>query len=123
MQSYVACKKFDPSDYAGRIADIFSEERIVGRGRATEEAAIRLIRGVPWDKAGTPAPSAGNGSAMQVGPIGLIFSDDSQQLIQAGHDQGRITHQDKRCSAGAIAGAVRISLNSKKTNIEQFLYS
>ncbi|HSL00379.1 MAG TPA: hypothetical protein VK869_08580 [Rubrobacteraceae bacterium] len=35
----------------------FSEGRIVGRGRATEEAAERLARSVPWAEAGTPAPA------------------------------------------------------------------
>jgi len=88
LQSYVACGEFDPSDYATRIADIFAQQRIVGRGRATEEAANRLIRGVAWQEAGTPAPNAGNGSAMRAGPIGLIFYDDPSQLVQAACDQG-----------------------------------
>ena len=60
--------KFDPADYAGRIAALFREDRIVGRGFATQAAADRLIRGIPWDEAGTPPPSAGNGSAMRAGP-------------------------------------------------------
>ena len=107
LQSYVACGEFDPSDYATRIADIFAQQRIVGRGRATEEAANRLIRGVAWQEAGTPAPNAGNGSAMRAGPIGLIFYDDPSQLVQAACDQGRITHQDSRCSAGAVAIALQ----------------
>jgi len=114
MQSYVACRRFDPQDYAARIAAIFRENRIVGRGRATEAAARRLIQGVPWDQAGEPPPSAGNGSAMRAGPIGLLFFDAPRRLVQAAIDQGRITHQDPRCSAGAvaIAGAVSIALQS-----------
>ena len=124
LQSYVACGKFDPSDYAIRIAAIFSENRIVGRGQATTEAALRLAKGIPWEEAGTPPPSAGNGSAMRAGPIGLLFYDDPQQLIQAAHDQGRITHQDLRCSAGAIAiaGAVTLALQSKPIQIQPFLF-
>src|SRR5215469_13359430 len=34
--------KFDPADYAGRIAALFRENRIVGRGFATQAAADRL---------------------------------------------------------------------------------
>ena len=96
----------------GRIATIFTENRIVGRGLATEEAALRLAQGVAWEEAGTPPPTAPNGSAMRAGPIGLFFFDDPERLIQAAHDQGRITHQDRRCSAGAvaIAGAVALGL-------------
>jgi ADP-ribosylglycohydrolase len=123
LQSYVACSKFDPQDYAQRIAAIFAEGRIVGYGQATIAAACRLIQGVAWEEAGTPPPSAGNGSAMRAGPIGLMFFDVPQQLIQAAHDQGRITHQDSRCSAGAvaIAGAVALALQSQAINRQQFL--
>ncbi len=115
---------FDPCDYASRIATIFKEDKIVGRGRATEEAAIRLIKGVPWNEAGTPPPSAGNGSAMRVAPIGLFFHDDPEGLIKAAHDQGIITHKDKRCSAGsvAVAGAVALALTSKRIDVYEFLH-
>ncbi len=57
-------------------SQLFAESRIVGRGLATETAARRLIRGVPWDEAGVPGPSAGNGSAMRAGPVGLLYGDD-----------------------------------------------
>lgn len=123
LQSYVECRRFDPEDYGRRIAAIFAEGRIVGPGRATTEAAARLIQGVPWEKAGTPAPSAGNGSAMRAAPIGLFVFDDPKELIRAARDQGRITHQDERCSAGAvaIAGAVALALESKTVKVPDFL--
>ncbi|MCX5718537.1 MAG: ADP-ribosylglycohydrolase family protein, partial [Nitrospirae bacterium] len=73
LQSYVARKNFSPDDYSERIKAIFAERRIVGWGQATREAAIRLVQGIPWEEAGTPAPSAGNGSAMRAAPIGLLF--------------------------------------------------
>ena len=108
MQSYVELGRFDPSDYAARIAALFSEGLVVGAGSSTSQAAARLAKGVPWERAGTPPPSAGNGSAMRAAPIGLMFYDAPEALIAAAHDQGRITHADPRCSAGAvaIAGAV-----------------
>ena len=113
MQSYVARRAFDAADYAARIAAIFTEERIVGKGRATEEAALRLAAGVPWQAAGTPPPAAGNGSAMRAGPIGLMFASNEGALALAAVDQGRITHTDPRCAAGAvaIAGAVSLALD------------
>jgi len=113
IESYVACSGFDPADYARRIAAIFAEGRIVGRGRATAAAASRLADGVAWEKAGTPAPNAGNGSAMRAGPVGCMFWNDPDALIETAHDQGRITHADSRCAAGAIAiaGAVALALS------------
>jgi ADP-ribosylglycohydrolase len=123
LQSYAEHARFDPRDYARRIAMIFVENRIVGRGRATEQAAWRLAAGVPWEEAGTPSPSAGNGSAMRAGPIGLLFFNDLGAMIRATHDQGRITHRDPRCSAGAvaIAGAVALSVRGEEVEAERYL--
>ena len=119
LQSYAEWGRFGPEDYARRIATIFSEGRIVGRGKATEEAAKRLARGVPWNEAGTPPPSAGNGSAMRAGPIGLLFYDDLDGLVRAAHEQGFITHRDPRCSAGAIAIAGAVALALSESSIER----
>jgi ADP-ribosylglycohydrolase len=115
--------KFDADDYAGRIAALFREDRIVGRGLATQAAAHRLIRGVPWNEAGEPPPSAGNGSAMRAGPVGLFCFGHSDDLVRTAHDQGRITHKDRRCSAGAIAiaGAVALNLQEKTPRVGDFV--
>ncbi len=123
LQSYVAQKRFDPAHYAQRIAAIFKEERIVGRGMATTQAAHRLIQGMPWEESGTPPPSAGNGTAMRAAPIGLLFQDNIDQLIQAAHDQARITHTDPRCSAGAVvvSGSVSLVLKTESIEVESFL--
>lgn len=110
MLSYAARGRFDPDDYARRIAAIFVEDRIVGRGLATHRAAHRIAAGVHWTEAGEPPPVAGNGSAMRAGPIGLLFDDDRSQLVAAAHDQGRVTHRDPRCSAGAVAIASAVAL-------------
>jgi ADP-ribosylglycohydrolase len=101
---------FDPADYAGRIARMFAEDRIVGRGRTTEAAALRLLSGVPWDQAGTPAPAAGNGSAMRAAPIGLLCRGDAAAMVHIVCQQSRITHADPRCQAGAVAMAGAIAL-------------
>lgn len=115
LESFVECRRFDPASYARRVAAIFAENRIVGRGRATAAAAQRLAQGVPWQESGTPPPQAGNGSAMRAGPIGLFFFDDPERMVAAAHDQGRITHADPRSSAGAaaIAGAVALALQGR----------
>ena len=125
LQSYRDCKQFDARRYADRIARMFMENRAVGFGYSTKEAAKRLCQGVAWDKAGAPPPAAGNGSAMRAGPIGLMFFDDHESLIRAAHDQGRITHRDTRCSAGAvaIAGAVALVLRQKTVQPDALITS
>ena len=123
MQSYAACNKFDPADYAERIKMLFTEKRIVAFGYSTKEAVKRLCQGASWEESGAPPPAAGNGSAMRAGPIGLFFFDNPHMLIQAAHDQGRITHKDPRSSAGAVAvsGAVALALQGKTINAESFI--
>ncbi len=123
LLSYLACGWFDPADYARRIALIFAEGRIVGQGESTTEAARRLTGGVLWEEAGITSVAPRNGGAMRAGPVGLLFFDDSQGIVQAAHDQCRITHKDRRCSAGAvaIAGAVALALWDKPIDATWFL--
>ncbi len=114
IQSYVDRSCFDPAEYARRISALFAEQRVIGRGRATTEAAARLASGVSWQEAGVPAPYAGNGAAMRAAPIGWIFARNDTGLLQAAQDQARITHTDPRAVAGsvAIAGAVALALRA-----------
>lgn len=123
LESIVSCSGFEAGDYARRIAALFTEDRIVGRGRATEQAARRLAAGVSWHEAGTRAPSAGNGSAMRAGPVGLMFHDDLEGLLAVARDQGRMTHADSRCVAGsvAIASAVAQALDPAPVEIDPFV--
>lgn len=123
MQSYATCGKFDPADYAERIAKTFVEKRIIAFGYSTKEAVKRLCQGISWEESGVPPPAAGNGSAMRAAPIGLFFYDKPEMLIQAAHDQGRITHKDPRSSAGAVAisGAVALVMNEKTIDTEALI--
>lgn len=123
MISYATCGGFDPKDYARRIREIFAERRVVGSGIATLQAALRLKSGIPWTESGEPPPSAGNGSAMRAGPVGLLFGNDPEKMIRVAHDQGRITHNDRRCSAGsvAIAGAVALASRSWPLDMDSFI--
>jgi ADP-ribosylglycohydrolase len=107
--SYADRQGFDPVDYGRRIAALFVEGRVVGRGRTTEAAALRLARGTPWQEAGTPAPAAGNGSAMRAGPVGVLYGHDANRLRQVAIDQGRITHADPRAVAGSVAIATAVA--------------
>jgi ADP-ribosylglycohydrolase/alpha-beta hydrolase superfamily lysophospholipase len=107
-RSLVGCASWSPEDMAARVAAIFREDRIVGRGRATENAAHRLIAGIPWDQAGEPPPRAGNGGAMRAGPVGLAERSPALRLRIA-EEQARITHQDPRARAAAILVAEAVA--------------
>ena len=107
MQSYAKCGKFYSVDYAERIAMTFVEKRIIAFGYSTKEAVKRLCQGISWEESGTPPPAAGNGSAMRAAPIGLFFYDNPEMLIQAAHDQGRITDKDPEAPQGRWRSAAQ----------------
>ena len=94
---------WSPPAFARRIAALFAEDRAVGAGRGTRDAAARLLAGIPWEGAGTPAPYAGNGSAMRAVPVGLVFRADPARMVEVAIEQSVVTHRDLRCAAGAAA--------------------
>lgn len=109
LRSFQHRSGWDPGDYAEHLANLFREGRDVGAGTGTRSAAQRLLEGVHWSQSGTPAPYAGNGSAIRAGPLGLLFSDRAA-ISRAALEQSRITHLDPRCEAGALAIALAVSI-------------
>jgi len=114
----------DPEAWGERIADMFKNKHMVGYGNATKNAAFRLAAKCPWQHAGEPHPSAGNGSAMRAGPIGLAFYDATlSSLATAAKLQGYVTHQSDQASAGAaaIASAVALAMQVEEVEPLRFL--
>jgi len=109
LGSFVDQGQWDPGAFARRLADLFRDHRDVGAGEGTRSAARRLLEGVSWRESGTPAPYAGNGSAMRAGPLGGLISD-CDALCRAAREQSRITHLDSRCAAGAVVLARAVAL-------------
>lgn len=123
LASLVERRRVAPKDIANRFVALWRDDEIVGRGRATTEAVQRLMMGIPWRESGTPAPRAGNGSAMRTAPLGLWLYDDPAALAQATADVSRITHADPRCLAGAVAisAAVAYAVTHSAINVEPFV--
>lgn len=119
MISFAERRHFDPADYAARIAALFVDNRIVGRGRTTSQAAERLAAGISWTESGIPAPAAGNGAAMRAGPVGVICWNSPEALIRMACDQARITHANPCCLAGAVAVAGAVALAGEGKVIER----
>lgn len=118
IKSLLANGCFNPQDYAERIKYLFSGNRVVGRTKGTTELAVgKLLSGAKWQEAGRP--SAGNASAMRAAPVGLAYYDDPESLIAVADMQGRITHVDSICSAGAIAVAAAVSFVMTSRPLEQ----
>ncbi|MHA2364146.1 MAG: ADP-ribosylglycohydrolase family protein [Candidatus Hodarchaeales archaeon] len=113
---------FLEEDFAIRFANLFQSNSIVGRGIASQNAAMRLISGVSWKESAEPSPSAGNGTAMRSAPVGL-FTDSLDNLKDISIRHSSITHNDPRTHAGAfiIASATRYLLGKSKFTTDDFI--
>ncbi len=109
LLSLVACRGFNPEDFAGRIVHQVTSGALVGGGRTIEGAVRRLAAGVSWTESGQAGPNAGNGSAMRAAPVGMMFHNDPRRLVQVAVDQSRVTHTDPRCLAGSVAVAATVA--------------
>jgi ADP-ribosylglycohydrolase len=123
LRSIRKANGWDPECFARYLADLFHDRRAVGAGPGSTGAARRLMDGTGWREAGQPAPYAGNGSAMRAAPLGVFFRADVRGMIAAAREQSRVTHQDPRCAAGAIAiaGAAAIASESEPIRPIAFL--
>jgi ADP-ribosylglycohydrolase len=104
--------RWEPAAFAARTAKLIFSGRDIGAGPGTRSAGLRLLLGAPWDHAGTPAPYAGNGTAMRAAPIGLLFDGDTDRWLRCAREQSRVTHADSRCAAAAVAIAGAAALAS-----------
>lgn len=88
----------DPEELSRRLVVWLPDGR--GKGQATTEAVYRLMGGEPWHAAGTP--SAGNGAAMRVAPIGIARHQDVGRLRVDAALSALPTHRDTTAVRSAI---------------------
>lgn len=89
---------------------------------------FRMIKsGIPWKDAAKRLyggmGSFGNGAAMRVAPVGLLYHDDAEKLREAAHKSAEITHthepgrEGAAVQAYAVALAVQTETNGLEPNI------
>ena len=92
-ESLVECREFSGSDLAKRFLNYFDPRR--GYGWGTIQVMKLLRAGVPWDQTGEmvfSGGSFGNGAAMRIAPVGVLFFDQPDKLNRVAQDSSRITH-------------------------------
>lgn len=117
-QTYAECGKFEGPDFGRKVARLWSTREIVGAGGACTHAAVNLIHGLPWDKAGAPVGQAGNGAAMRAAPTGLFRARDLETLAAESMQQSMVTHHDPRAGAGAAAVAFTVAWNMEDKSLD-----
>ena len=78
-----------------------------GVGFGTLRAIMRLWCGISPKNSGVC--SAGNGAAMRVAPIGVLFADQPEKLKSFVRASTEVTHRDERANTGAMAVAKTVA--------------
>ena len=115
---------WEAARFASRVAALVQSGGDVGAGPGTRSTTMRLRLGAPWEHAGMPAPYAGNGSAMRVAPLGVLYRGDDARWQRCAREQSRVTHRDPRCTAGAVAvaGAAVLAARVGPVDSSRFLH-
>lgn len=91
----------------------FDVEPWRGYGPGPPRVFARIKAGEPWDKAAGRTyggGSFGNGAAMRVAPVGLLYHDDRERLRQAAYGSSQITHAHELGKEGAALQAYAVAL-------------
>jgi ADP-ribosyl-[dinitrogen reductase] hydrolase len=94
------------------------EDPPIGPGYGCITSIRKLKYGLSWEEAASN--SGGNGTTMRVSPIGLYYSYDNDQLINAALNSSILTHSHPAASAGAIVIARAIAFLINKRPEEGF---
>lgn len=111
-ESLIAHRGFNGADMAQRFIENYDPSR--GYGPGTQEALERIREGARWDEASKDLfggkGSYGNGAAMRIVPIGLLYYDDPDMLRAIAYESSSITHAHALGKEGAAVQAYAIAL-------------
>ena len=113
-ESLIDSEGFDGEDLAWRFIRNFDITR--GYGAGTVRSLLLIRKGCEWNEAGTityPEGSYGNGAAMRIAPVGLLYSCDIANLREMCRNTSLITHAHPLGIGGAQlqAYSVAVALN------------
>ena len=79
----------------------------IGPGYGCISSIRKIKSGIPWKEAASN--SGGNGTAMRIAPVGLLYSEDLKALKSIAIKSSVITHSHPAASAGAVVIAHAIA--------------
>jgi poly(ADP-ribose) glycohydrolase ARH3 len=123
LESICANKgEFDGPDMSETFVRNFDHTR--GYGPGTISVLMKIKGGDPWNKPAKEAfygeGSLGNGAAMRICPVGLLYHNDHEKLLEISDQISMITHSHRLGRQGAIlqACAVALAVQSDPRNFE-----
>ncbi len=114
-RSLAACGGFEPEDVLRRHLEWFASDP-PDVGTLTRRVLKRASAGEPADQAAEavwrergPEVSAGNGSMMYCGPLGLAYANRASELGTVAPALSALTHFDERCRTSVLAVTLAIA--------------
>ena len=111
-ESLIEHKGFNGADMARTFIQNYDARR--GYSPWTPEALQRIREGESWEEASKELfggkGSYGNGAAMRIAPIGLLYYDNADKLREIAHKSSHITHAHELGIEGAALQAFSIAL-------------
>jgi len=117
-ESLIECHGLNAEHMAKKFLENYEKEPWRGYGSGPPRIFKMIKQGAKWDKTLDkelyPGGSFGNGSAMRVAPIGLLYRDDLNKLREAAYKSSMITHSHPLAMEGAALEAYAIALALKE---------
>ena len=111
-ESLIENRGFNGDDMAKTFIRNYNARR--GYGPGSKEALRRISEGESWETASKElfegAGSYGNGAAMRIAPVGILYYDDSDTLREMAYKSSHITHSHELGKEGAALQAFSIAL-------------
>ena len=121
--SLVAKRGFDGEHMAQTFVRNYEQEPWRGYGPGPPHVFRMIREGEAWDKASAkiyPGGSYGNGAAMRIAPVGVLYHDDPVKLREVAHRQSQITHAHELGKEGAALQAYAIALATNLDPVSPF---
>ncbi len=117
VESLIQSRGFDGEHMAQTFIKNYGAEPWRGYGPGPPRVFRMIKKGEPWDSAASKiyrGGSFGNGSAMRVAPVGLLYSNNPAKLREIAYKSSSITHSHELGKEGAAlqAYAVALALNT-----------
>lgn len=118
VESIIECRGLNGENIAKKYVKNFEEEPWRGYGSGPPRIFRMIKNGGKWneklDRKFFPGGSFGNGSAMRVAPIGLLYREDPVKLRKASYIASMITHSHPLAMEGAALEAYAVALAYKE---------
>ena len=110
----------DPAHFASRLSLLVAMNRVVGAGPGTLATGSRLHQGIPWTQAGEPSPYCGNGAAMRVAPLGVLWAHDPPFLILSVLEQSRVFPYNSLFRSGGVIVAAASMVACRSDRLDPY---